>query len=226
MAANAVAVAPERSGGELLGQMPYGSVTGFVKGQVIYDRQRPSAAVYMVMAGRVRVSRWPVDGRQVLVDVYRAGDLFGEVALIGALSESEQAVAMEDTHLMSWSPADIDAAVLRKPSLGMALLRAFLERGADLERRLESLAVDNIQRRLARSLLRFGERLGVDGQDGAQDGKLVMAPLTHALLSRYVGTSREIVTHYMSQFRRQGLVRYSRTGIVVDRAAVNTWLAQ
>ncbi len=31
-----------------------------------------------------------------------------------------------------------------------------------------------------------------------------MMPLTHELLSQYVGTSREIVTHYMNQFRRQG----------------------
>jgi len=224
MAANAVAVAPERSVADLNALMPYASVSRYFGNQVIYDRERPLAAIYRVMRGRVRVSRWPVDGRQVLVDVYRAGDLFGEGALIGAPSGSEQAVAVEETHLMSWSPAGIDAAILREPSLGIALLRALLERGADFERRLESQALDNVQRRLARALLRFGERLGDGGRDGAQDGKLVMPPLTHVLLSRYVGTTREIITHYMSQFRRQGLVRYSRAGIAIDRAAMNTWL--
>jgi CRP/FNR family transcriptional regulator, cyclic AMP receptor protein len=38
-------------------------------------------------------------------------------------------------------------------------------------------------------------------------------PLTHTLLSRYVGASREVVTHHMNGFRRRGLVNYSRAGI-------------
>jgi len=51
-----------------------------------------------------------------------------------------------------------------------------------------------------------------------------MAPFTHEMLAQYVGTSREIVTHYMSQFRRDGLVRYSRAGIAIHCAALNVWL--
>ena len=46
-----------------------------------------------------------------------------------------------------------------------------------------------------------------------------MIPFTHELLSQYVGTSREIVTHYMNQFRRQGYLRYSRKGILLHRDA-------
>jgi CRP/FNR family transcriptional regulator, cyclic AMP receptor protein len=42
-----------------------------------------------------------------------------------------------------------------------------------------------------------------------------MMPLTHAMLSRYVGTSREIITQYMNRFRKQGYMIYSRTSIVV-----------
>jgi len=46
------------------------------------------------------------------------------------------------------------------------------------------------------------------------------------LLGQYVGTSREIVTHYMNMFRRQGYVRYSRKGIVLFRDAFNEWLCR
>jgi CRP/FNR family transcriptional regulator, cyclic AMP receptor protein len=82
--------------------------------------------------------------------------------------------------------------------------------------------VDNIARRLARSLIRFSERLGTTEQDGS----VRLAPFTHELLSQYVGTSREIVTHYMNQFRRQGYLRYSRKGIVLYRDAFKEWLRQ
>jgi hypothetical protein len=41
-----------------------------------------------------------------------------------------------------------------------------------------------------------------------------------------VGTSREIVTHYMNTFRRQGYLRYSRKGILIYRDAMKDWLRQ
>ena len=53
-----------------------------------------------------------------------------------------------------------------------------------------------------------------------------MAAFTHELLSQYVGTSREIVTHYMNQFRRLGFLQYSRRGIVLYRAPFEQWLRE
>ena len=47
-----------------------------------------------------------------------------------------------------------------------------------------------------------------------------MMPFTHEQLSRYVGTSREIISHHMGHFRRQGYVSYSRRGIVLYRDAM------
>lgn len=44
-----------------------------------------------------------------------------------------------------------------------------------------------------------------------------MMPFTHVLLSRYVGTSREIITQYMNRFRKQGCLSYSRRGILLHR---------
>ncbi|MGB7760075.1 MAG: Crp/Fnr family transcriptional regulator [Bryobacteraceae bacterium] len=216
----AVVMAPSRSLEDPLAHLPRTNVVEYLKGQTIYGQHQPSGAVYLVIGGKVKVSRLAGDGRQVVVDIYRPDDLFGESALLDAPPRSDQAVAMEDTRLMSWSSAEIEVAIAKRPRLGMALLQILVQRTGDLARRVESLSVDNIARRLARSLLRFAERLGTLGQDGM----VSMAPFTHELLAQYVGTSREIVTHYMSQFRRQGLLRYSRAGIAINRAALTAWL--
>jgi CRP-like cAMP-binding protein len=62
-------------------------------------------------------------------------------------------------------------------------------------------------------LLRLGERFG---EDKAGSAKLRLMPITHELLAKYVGTSREIVTQHMSQLRRKGVLDYSRSGIEFD----------
>jgi CRP-like cAMP-binding protein len=216
MATSAAAMAPAQFLEDPLAFLPRSNVAEYRKGQTVYDQQQPSLAVYLVIGGKVKVSRLAGDGRQVVLDIYRPDDLFGESALLDSPPRSDQAVAMEDTRLMSWTALEIEAAMAKRPRLAMALLQILVQRSGDLASRVESLSADNIERRLARSLLRLAERLGTQGQDGV----VFLAPLTHELLAQYVGTSREIVTHYMSQFRRDKLLSYSRSGIAIDQPAL------
>ncbi len=220
MATSPALMVPSRPIEDPLAHLARTNVVEYPKGQTIYDQHQPSLAVYLVISGKVKVSRLAGDGRQVVVDIYRPDDLFGESAFLDTPPRSDQAVAMEDTRLMSWTCAEIEAAIAKRPRLGIALLQILVQRTGDLTRRVESLSVDNIARRLARSLLRFADRLGTQGPDGM----VSMPPFTHELLAQYVGTSREIVTHYMSQFRRAGTLRYSRAGIALHRAALTAWL--
>jgi CRP/FNR family transcriptional regulator len=156
------------------------------------------------------------------LDIYQTDEFFGESALLNLPQRCEQATAMESTRLMTWTTAEIEDIVTKRPRLAVALLQILVERTMAFGHRIESFSLDNIARRLARSLIRFSERLGTPEQDGS----VRLAPFTHELLSQYVGTSREIVTHYMNQFRRQGYLRYSRKGIVLYHDAFKEWLRQ
>lgn len=222
MATSSAVISPSRPLEDPLAHLPRSSVVEYLKGQTIYSQQQPSLAVYLVIEGRVKVSRLAGDGRQVVVDIYRPDNIFGEATLLDAPPRADQAVALEGTRLMSWTSAEIEAAIAKRPRLAMALLQILVQRSGDLARRVESLSVDNIARRLARSLLRFADRLGTQSQDGT----VSMPPFTHELLAQYVGTSREIVTHYMSRFRRDGMLRYSRSAIAINRPALTGWLEQ
>jgi CRP/FNR family transcriptional regulator, cyclic AMP receptor protein len=149
--------------------------------------------------------------------------VFGESALLNLPRRCEQATALENTKVMTWTTAEIEDIITKRSRLAVALLQILVQqRTIDLTHRIESFRVDNIARRLARSLIRFSERLGAVEEDGS----VRMAPFTHELLSQYVGTSREIVTHYMNQFRRQGYLKYSHKEIILYREAFRDWLRQ
>ena len=205
-----------------LAHLPRTSILEYRRGQTIYSPEQPSASIYLVIDGKVKVSRIANDGSEVVVDIYRPDDFFGESAFLNLYRRPEQATALENARLMSWTSADIEDMIARRPLLAVALLQIFVQRTADFSRRIESFAVDNIPRRLARSLIRFSERLG----SVQEDGSTRIPPFTHELISQYVGTSREIVTHYMNQFRKQGYIRYSRKGIVLFRDSFQQWLQQ
>jgi CRP-like cAMP-binding protein len=216
------ATAPQRDLEDPLAHLPCSTILAFKKGQIVYDQDQPSNNLYLVIAGKVKVSRLAEDGRQVVVDLYQPDEFFGESAFLSLSRRSEIAVALENVKVMTWTTTDIEDILMRRPKLAIALMQLLVQRSMDFGQRIESFSVDNIARRLARTLIRFSERLG----SMTEDGSVQMIPFTHELLSQYVGTSREIVTHYMNHFRRQGYLRYSRKGIMLYRDAMRDWLRQ
>lgn len=222
MATGPSILAPQKTLEDPLAHLPCSSIVEYKKGQVIYNQDQPSTSIYLVIEGKVKVSRLADDGHQVVVDIYQPDEFFGESAFLNLAHRSEQATAMESTRLMTWSIAEIEDILTKRPRLGVALLQILAQRALDFTHRIESFSVDNISRRLARSLIRFSERLGSQHEDGS----IHMVAFTHEMLAQYVGTSREIVTHYMNEFRRQGYLQYSRKGIVLYRDAFKEWLRQ
>jgi CRP/FNR family cyclic AMP-dependent transcriptional regulator len=164
-----------------------------------------------VVSGKVKISHIAKNGPEVLLEIVRPDELFGESAILGLARPSELATAIEKVRVMVWAISDIEDLVMQRPRLGVALLQIVVQRILECNRRIETLSIDSIERRLVRSLLRFSERLGAPEEDGS----IRMMPFTHEMLSRYVGTSREVITTHMNRFRRQGWVGYSRDGIVI-----------
>jgi CRP/FNR family cyclic AMP-dependent transcriptional regulator len=222
IAASPAVVAPQRALEDPLAHLPCSTILEYKKGQIIYNQDQPSSSIHLVIDGKVKVCRLADDGRQVVVDIYQPDEFFGESAFLGLAQRTEIAVALENTKVMTWTTNEIEEITMKRPKLAIALLQLLVQRSMDFGYRIESFSVDNIARRLARTLIRFSERLGSRNEDGS----VQMIPFTHELLSQYVGTSREIVTHYMNQFRRQGYLRYSRKGIMLYRDALREWLKQ
>ena len=204
-----------------LAYLPCSAIREYGRGQTIYDQGQPWTSVYLVIKGRVKVFRLAANGSPVLMDIYQRDEFFGESAFLEPSQRgTETSIALENTKLMAWTAGELEDLAARRPQLAIALLQLFVQRSMYLEERIESLSVDPIVRRLARALLRFSERMGRQ----TDDGWVEITDFTHELLGQYVGTSREIVTQYMNQFRRQGSLLYSRKSILLRPEMVREWL--
>jgi CRP-like cAMP-binding protein len=197
--------------------LPHKSVVDYRRGQVIYDESQPSNGIYLVVRGRVKSSVPTDNGSQTVVEIYGPEDFFGESGLLDLDHRGESTVALENATLMYWTTAEIEEQVERQPKLGLALIQTLVERCLGFEERLQSFALDKTPERIMRALLRFAERFGIRSEDGSAR----VPPMTHQLISEYVGTSREIVTFQMNRLRQEGYIRYSRKGIDVYAAPLD-----
>jgi len=196
------------------------AIIQFRKGQTIYARNDHATRVYLIITGKVLVSRITEKGRPFVVDIYRPNEFFGETALVEPSRETESAVAMENTKLMSWSRSEIEERAVQHPELGLAMLQMMARRSVEGVKRLQSSSLHGIAGRLAEALIRFSSRLG----EPMVQGKIRMIPVSHDVLARHIGTSREIVTQHMNAFRSRGCLDYSRHVITVCRHTIEEFL--
>jgi CRP/FNR family transcriptional regulator, cyclic AMP receptor protein len=217
-----VKLTPSREMEDALMYLPRRGVTDYRKGHIIFEEHHPSKGLHLVVQGRVKVTIPLDDGSQTVVDIFTTDDFFGEYSLLGDPRNTERAVALDPVSLMSWTTQEIEEQVERQPRLGIALLQMLVKRALDYEDRLQSFALDKTPERVVRSLLRFADRLGTS----TDDGSIRIPPLTHQVLSEYVGTSREIVTFQMNHLRQKGYLRYSRKGIQVYADALREHLQE
>jgi CRP/FNR family transcriptional regulator, cyclic AMP receptor protein len=105
----------------------------FAKHAVIFKEGDPGDRCYIIMTGEVRISKFiPNIGEEALA-VLKAGDYFGEMALIDNFPRSAHAIANTDAELLAINKTDLDKVLILDRDLGYKLLWAFTK---TLSRRL------------------------------------------------------------------------------------------
>jgi len=73
------------------------------KHQAVYTCSDPADTVYFIKSGQVKLLMLSPEGKECLVAIHTAGDIFGELSLAGPVPRQETAIAMEDTELKRFS---------------------------------------------------------------------------------------------------------------------------
>lgn len=192
------------------------------RGAVIYRVEQPADAIFLVLSGRVRLTRVAGDGRESVLHVLKSGEVFGELAALeGGQLRQEQASAMDDLVVAAWPAVEVHRRAQQTPQLATWFTTLLARRLQEAHDRIETLSFDPIPKRLARVILRHANRFGTV----LQDGRIRALPLTHEALAQEVATSREIITHHMNHFRARGLLSYSRKAIEVAPERLLSMLA-
>lgn len=191
----------------------------FWRGMTIYTLEEPATNLYVVLKGRVKILRSSSEGQQQILSIRYRGEMFGELALAGAGAEArrgDEAVALDTTRVAVIRVADFWNAVRRDPTLMQATIEHLAARLADSHRQIESLVFDNNHRRLARALLELSKDAATAGESSVR--------LTHEELAELIGSTREVVTGMMIEFRQQGLIEYKRGDIRPNPIALSQFL--
>jgi CRP/FNR family cyclic AMP-dependent transcriptional regulator len=96
-------------------------------GSVVFEKESPSEALYIVLSGSVKISD-VVDGNRVDVAIAGPGTSFGELSLLLDTRHSKEAVAEEDSELMVVPKEWFQGLLQAKPDLAEHFRRRLEER--------------------------------------------------------------------------------------------------
>ena len=178
--------------------------------------------IYFIESGRIKLLILSTEGKECLLAIHGAGDLFGESCLCGPGSRPETATAMEEAVLRK-IPAGQFLARLSRDSLLEGFVRYLAARIADQQQVIANLVTVNSEQRLGRTLLELARTLGKKGQQSTR----IELKISHDELSEMVGTTRPRISVFMQRFRDLGLIEPNRERfLVINEKKLTDYLAQ
>ncbi len=167
-------------------------------------------ALYVVKSGKVKVLRHSPDGKDVVLRMAGPGHLLGSVAVFDGGGYPGTAQAIEDCTLLVISRNDCLTLVTRFPVFALSVINDMGTRLRSSAEQIRSLAVERVEQRIARTLLKLGQTAGAD----TSEGRVIELPLTRQDVADMTGTTVETAIRVMSKFRREELI-FTRRGKVV-----------
>lgn len=192
------------------------------RNETIYAAGEPADTLYWVESGRVKLSRLSPQGQEKILEICVPGDVFGELCICGIAVHDEQAVAMEPSVLVGVRTDGLLRFLQKRPAALQELFRLACSRLLQCREQIASLSFETVSRRLARQLV----ELSRTSESAPEVPAARTLYLTHEELAALIGSTREVVTSLMNEFRRQGLLDYTRRRILVYPERLNSLLRE
>lgn len=184
------------------------------RGHVVFKEGDEGDRLFIVLEGKVKITRASADGRENLIAVLGAGEMFGELSLFDPGPRTASVSAVTDATLASLDHDDLRPLLLERPGVGVELLRALAQRLRRTNDAMADLVFTDVPGRVAKALLDLSAKFGVAEAEGVR----VRHDLTQEELAQLVGASRETVNKALSEFAHRGWLRIEgRSVLILDQ---------
>jgi len=184
-----------------------------VKDAHIVRQSEPGDSMFVIARGRVKVVLFGDNGREVILTILKAGEFFGEMALLDDMPRSANVVAQEDSTVLVLKRADFSEHILKSPRTGLNVMGELCRRLRRADEIIGNLATLDVYGRVAHIMIDLAKK---DGEE-VEEGILIRERPTQQDIASMIGTSRETVSRVLSDFQRRGFVEMRGREILLSR---------
>ena len=189
------------------------------RGATIFSKGDPGTSLIAVISGTVKISISSPDGRNAILNLIGAGEIFGEVALLDGLARTTDATANTNCEVLVLDRREFLPFMRSQPALAMKFIELLCTRLRWTSDQLEQVILQNLPGRLASALIRLTEKHKLEPA-----GRTVA--VTQQEISEMVGMTRESINKQLRVWAARSWVRLEHGAIVVLNAQPLEMLAE
>jgi CRP-like cAMP-binding protein len=189
----------------------------FTAGQLLFSRNEAGAGLYLVTAGRVRLSVKSEDGRELTLRMAERGDVIGEIAALDNGPRTADATAVGTVEAGVLGAADLALLMDNHPAIARTALKLVCSRLRDTTSQLEEIALYPIEKRVARFLL---SALAFGGHDTRAAAVPLDLKMNQTELALLLGASRPKVNVALGALEKANAINRKGETIVCHPAAL------
>jgi len=183
------------------------------KGSYIYFEAFNHNKLYFIKEGYIRIGFIDEDGREVIKEIIRQGELFGQFTLEKNNLEGEFAQAYKsDVSLCAFNVEDFEKLLSRKPEIALKYTRQVGNKLRSVQNRLVNLLNKDVKSRLIHF---FWQLIQSQTSDDTATATVYCLPnyFTHEDIACLVGSSRQTITSILNELAAEKIVSYNRQQI-------------
>ncbi len=178
------------------------------RGATIFAKGDPGSGLMGVLAGAVKVSVASAEGKDIVLNIFHAGDVFGEIALLDGRPRTADATAMSDCDLVMIERRDFVPFLRDRPDVTLKFIEILCSRLRHTSEQVQDLTFLNLPTRLAKTLLQL-----TAAEEGAAPKSKVA--ITQREISQIIGRSRESTNKQLRVWAKRGWIQLVRGGVTV-----------
>jgi CRP/FNR family cyclic AMP-dependent transcriptional regulator len=190
---------------------PAFQVKNYRKNQIIFLEEETGNYMYIVLAGKVKVTKTTPAGKETILAIHQPGDFFGEMSLLDGKTAPATVSAMEDCRVASIHQNDFQRMLMSNEKVVRQIIQVLCTRLRQVWSQVRDLSYSTADDRIRAGILQLSRRHGV--QDAR--GIIIDLKITHQELAELVGTSRETVTRTLARLQKKGILQLDSRRIVL-----------
>ncbi len=184
--------------GDLKSLMSTYELETFQVGDTIYEAGKQSNYFYLIKRGVIKAHRVDSRGKELITELYKEDDFFGNAAFNAGESYQEFATAIEDTQLYTISKEELHKILASNGRVTLELVEILSNNLKGLKQQLMEMAYGSVRKKTANTILLFAEKI--------KKHPLKSIRISRADLAGVAGMAPESLIRTLSDFKKEGLI--------------------
>jgi CRP-like cAMP-binding protein len=190
----------------------YARVERYRAGREIFAKGSPGQSLMAVLRGSVKISSLSDSGKEIVFEIFNAGEIFGEIAVLDGEERSADATALTDCELLVLNRRDLLPVLENRVDLCLMLLKILCRRLRATTEQVEDIMFRHLESRVAKALLQLAENARL--QSGLRSPSVELH-VPQRELGNIAGGSRESVNKLLQIWHRQGQICLGKCSITI-----------